>query len=258
MPFVDAVTETWTIPWSEVGFRPAAPDALAVGPDLLAAGADGRVIFYDPVARELVTLQDGQITARELTDRLDDLFEAPDGSLLTVDHMSRRLERHDGRRVEELALPRLAPSHGALDLGEDGAILLRDVFGNGHVVGVLDRSGLVEAPAGRLRPPDCPVTWAAPRLLACGHPYLLPGTAKAAGRIVENGGVRWLVVEELVGEGPIAVRRWAVALNRGTRVDLPLGDRRYAPTDDLAVDADGRLVVMAPLASGLRFTRVSP
>lgn len=257
MPVDAPISESWTLPWSEVGFVAAAAESMAMGPDRITAGPDGAIILYDPVERSLITLLDGQIVRRQPTGALDDLITDPTGRLLTVDHSSRTLQGPHGRR----RLPPLAPGHGQLDAVGD-QLLLRDLFGNGHPIATLDEDGALTAPRSEaLVPPACELQWSPPQLQACGTTLRLPDALKASGQLLEGGGQRWLIVEAVTqpsGLGPISVERWAQNLDSGVVAALPTAGRRYAPSDDLAVGSDGALVWMSPQADGLRVTRVSP
>lgn len=257
MPLDAPVSESWTLPWSEVGFVAAAAESMAMGPDRLSAGQDGAITLYDPVERSLITLVGGQIVARRPTGAIDDLFTTPAGLLLTVDHSGRTLRSPSARRP----LPPLAPSHGQLDLVGD-QVLLRDLFGNGHPIATLAPDGALSAPRSPgLVPPVCELVWSPPQLQACGVTLRLPKAIKASGQLLEGGGQRWLIVEAVTqpgGLGPISVERWAQNLDSGVVADLPTEGRLYAPSDDLAVDGAAALVWMSPQPDGLRITRVSP
>ena len=257
MPVDAPISESWTLPWSEVGFVAAAAESMAMGPDRLSAGPDGAITLYDPVERSLITVVEGQVVRRQPTGAIDDLLHSPQGLLLTVDHSGRTLRSPSAR----LRLPPLAPSHGQLDQVGD-QVLLRDLFGNGHPIATLAPDGALSAPRDQaLVAPACELRWSPPQLFACGQTLRLPAAVKASGQLFEGGGQRWLLVEAVSqpgGLGPIAVERWAQNLDSGVVAALPTEGRLYAPSDDLAVDGDGAFVWMSPVAAGLRITRVSP
>lgn len=238
-----AVVEEAVLPWEAVGFAPAAPERTALGPQHLAAGPDGLAVVYDPVGKRVVVLRDLAIEGAFAIGRVDDLAIGPDGEIVAV--IGRRVHLLDasGAELDRFDVPALVPTGVDVEVRGDEVVGL-DPFGNVRPIARIDGHALTatDGPALRKVPAAARVD--------------VPGALKTGTRAFEGGGTTWLVVDAVVSDAPIAVERWAQV--GGTHVDLPVDERLYAPFGDLAVDADGRLLVLDPREDGLHLLRVSP
>lgn len=234
--------------WDEVGYREAAPESPALGPDRLALGPDGAAAVYDPVHKRVVVVG-GAAFAVPAADGIG--FSAR-GFVLVMDDGSRRLRayRTDGTLLDEEAFPGVVPPGGALRV--EGALVTSvDAFGNGHPLATVGDNGALTRPAGpSLVPP-------ARRVVRSGQALLVDGRAVAT--VGGRGGARllgdWLLVESM--DDGVLTRR-VIPLDGGETVAVPLDGRLYAPTEDVAVGPDGDLAWMRPMSDGLRIVRVTP
>lgn len=263
-----AAAQAAPLPWTSLPLRPAAPESPALGPDWFVVGPDGPVVF-DAADRRLYALDLAARAARPLP------LPAADDALRLDQAGAGALLLRDDRTVwvipagpqgwieprQSLALPDVVPPGPLAQSGD--RVYAVDVFGNLHPAFDLatDRNGPALSAA------------ADPALVGNPRPVRRAGTPAA---LTVDGAVRatcadpcggyllgdWLIVEERAGSqdgtGPLTVRRSAVHLKTGRRADLSPGPRLYAPTRDLAVDAEGDLWWMIPGEAGLSFVEVRP
>lgn len=264
LPALAADARVGLLPWAELDLIPAAPEAPAVGPDLLAAGPDGQLALWNP-AEALLHLYPsvdaalaGDPGSTFALAAAEDLAWTGVG-LLVLDGRRISLYAASGQRLSERELPGLVPT-GVRLVVEDAAIYGADVFGNRHPVATLAGATLRAPKSQALLPPAAAVRWDEPaRTLRVGMTAVkMPDAMKAGGRVLLGGGQRWLVVDAVVGDSPLQVERQVISLDTGARVSLPVSGRLYAPTADVAVDGRGALVWMAPQAEGLRLGEVLP
>ena len=232
--------EERVVPWSEFGFVPAGQEAKAIGPDRVAAGADGLLALWDPVASRVLVLDDLVVTGGFGAVRVDDLaFAGRDLVLL----QGRTLALRDAavKDLGHLGVPDVVPTN--IDLLVRGSDVWGvDPFGNLHAIARMDHG--LAAPAGasfggRAFPP---------------HPVAKrPGALKTSVRTLDGG---WAIVDDVVRDFPIGVERSVV--HDARTLSLETSDRAWVPADDADVDADGRLVVIVPLSDGLHVRRISP
>lgn len=252
------------LPWGELTLIPAAPEAPALGPDLLAVAEDGRVALWNP-AEALVRVLPG-VDAALAGDpgeafalaAADDLAWTGAG-LLVLDGRRLRLYDARGQLLSDRELPGLVPVGVRLAPAGD-LIYGADVFSNRHPLARIEGARLLAPPDGALLPPETRVRWdAGARTITAGNTRIaLTDALKAGGRVLSGGGRRWLVLDVVVGDAPLVVERRARCLETGAEARLPVAGRLYAPSADLAVDGRGRLVWMAPFADGLWLGEVAP
>lgn len=233
---VDAVA----LPWTTVGFSPAAEEQAAFGPDALAVGPDGAWALWDPVLRRVHTHQGGFALAHAT-----DLGFAADGDVLVLDTRARRLARYtpSGAVVATFPFPGLVPTSVTLRV-EDGVAWGVDALGNQHPVARVDRGGLDIHAGPRLREPTHAV-------VKDGDALEVDGDRRYTAEGLLGGRVEgeWLLVEARGAGG--AVTRRAVSLESGAVHVLPGAERRYRPADDVAVGPDGRVAWLEPGADAL-------
>lgn len=253
-----ALGATRTASWSfqQVGYVPAGPERLARGPERLASGPDGLVAFWDPVHNEIRVLSHLEDTSRFSVPRLDGLAFAGDGRLVVLDHATRTvtLWSTDGRAFDAAAVPDLVPPGGLLVLSGD-EVLSEDVFGNRHRVARIEGDTL-RAPEGRsvVEPPHT-VRWQGDHVLVDDVSVSIEPAMTGGARLL---GDRWLVVDRVVHDHPIAVQRQAIDLAGGQTVELPVDGRAWVPRQDVAVDDQGRLLYLDPRPNGLVLVEVTP
>lgn len=249
------VVEQARLPWEAVGFAPAGPERVAIGPQHLAAGPDGLAAVYDPVGQRVIVLRELQIEGAFALGRVDDLAIGADGDLVVT--IGRRVHLLDtsGAELDRLDVPAIVPTGVDVEvLGDE--IVGVDAFGNLRPIGRIEGRSLQAAEGPALREPRHRARVDAGVVIAAGQAVQVDGALKASARMLDGGGTTWVIVDAVVADAPIAVDRWAVAGD--TRVELPVDERLYAPFGDLAVDADGRLLVLDPQADGLHLLRVTP
>ncbi|MDP2315190.1 MAG: hypothetical protein Q8P41_19985 [Pseudomonadota bacterium] len=243
-----AITVEVVLSWNEVGFRSAAPESPAIGPDLLALGPDGAAAVYDPIDRAVVVVGGKSFPVAGA----DGLAFTAAGVLLVMDNAARTLRAYDrgGALLDEQAFPGLVPTGGYLAVS-GAAVLSVDAFGNGHPLAVVSTAGVLSAPKGAALVPP------ARRLVRTGSSLLVDGTAIAT--FTGRGGGRlfgdWLLVEAM-NDGTVS--RTAIPLDGGPTVSLPVRGRVYAPSQDVAVAPDGALGFLDPQPDGLHVVRVAP
>jgi hypothetical protein len=232
--------EEHVVAWSEFGFVQAGPESKAIGPDRVAAGADGLQALWDPVRQRVIVLQDLAVVGGFSAERIDDLAFA--GRRLVL--MSGRtlvLRDDKGAELGRIGVPDVVPTNIEL-LVRDGTVWGVDPFGNLHAIATVD-SDLH------------PVTGASfgGRAFPAARVAKDPAALKTS---VRSLGGDWVIVDAVVRDFPIGVER-SIAHDSRT-LSLETADRAWVPTDDADVDAEGRLVVMVPLEDGLHLRRVSP
>lgn len=258
--------DSGSIPWSELELTPSAQETRAIGPDLLAAGPEGRIAIWNP-AEALVHVHasvDAALAGVQPTSfaipTADDLAWSEAG-LLVLDEARRQLDLYApaGQRRDSLLLPGLVPVGVHLYV-QGGVVYAVDVFSNRRPVARVSEEGLSPVATGRLEAPAVGVRWDAGShtMTAGGRKLHLPEAIKAGGRVLSGGGRSWLVVDTVVGDRPLRVSRRALCLDTGATAELPASGRLYAPSTDVAVDARGYLIWMAPMADGLHLGEVSP
>ena len=232
--------EERVVPWSQFGFAAAAPEAKAIGPDRVAAGADGLLGLWDPIRQRVVVLDDLVVTGGFSAARVDDLaFAGRDVVLL----QGRTVVLRDvlGNDLGHIAVPDLVPTN--IDLLVRGSQIWGvDPFGNLHAIGVVN-GGLSAATGASFGGMAFPTHAIAKR----------PDALKTSVRTLDQG---WAIVDDVVHDFPIGVERTIV--HDGRSVPLETAGRAWVPADDADVDADGRLVVIVPLADGLHVRRITP
>ncbi len=243
------------ISWSELGVEAGALDAAPRGPAQLAVGADGTVVLYDSVLREVDVIDQGQpalsFPVRSGTDLL-----VVDAGVVVLDGAARTLTlwSTDGAELASTRLPDLVPS-GVL-LGAHGdEILAVDAFGNGHPVARVVAGGFAPSALTGLRAPVDPVLWDGHAMHSGQQRVDVPGAVKASGQRVGD----WLVVDAVTSDaGPVQVTRTAWHLPSGQSAALPVDGRLYAPRGDLAALPDGGLLVLVPWPDALELLEVRP
>lgn len=249
-PDLPALEAEVVLPWSVVRLRPAAPEAPAVGPELLAVGSDGQWAVWDPVAR--VVLGAGFSVA---VPHADGLVYTEDGDLLVLDDGARTLARYAvvggaAASLARVAIPGLSPVGATLEI-EDNLAVGRDVFGNLHPLADLAGGGLDPAAGSQLLPAAHRARVEAGRLSVDGVEIGVSGVVGA--RTVGE----WVVVES--GARGAITRRTAVSLVTGRQVALPIRvGAPYRPVADVSVGPDGALAFLDPKTDGLHIVRVSP
>lgn len=241
------------LPWSVAAYDPGGDEAVARGPQYLAALPDGRVAFYDPVRPAVVVAGAGR-THRVPLAGVTDLAATPDGALLVLFDAERRVELRsaDGALLDDAPLPGLAPQGARLVVtGSDAR--LADVFGNLHRGWTLD-GALEPAPGPALVRPAARAVWDGAGFAVGQARVEVPGALRASGVLVGE----WLVVDAVVDDAPIAVRRVAHHLPSGAETPLSLDDRPYAPRGEYALAPDGALLVLRPTSARLEILRVTP
>jgi hypothetical protein len=248
-------SEEIVLDYGAVGLIPAGSEQPAMGPDRIAGGPEGRFALHNPATRSVLVFDALQLSHSIPVQGVDDLLFAPNGDLLILE-LDRRVRRFspEGALLQVFPLPALVPTHVRLAVQADRLVGV-DPFGNGHSVATMTPGGLEPTAGPALTPPAHAVRWNGHTLQVDGQ-HVPIDAAKASGRVLDGGASEWLVVEAVVGDSPIRVERWA--LLGDARVDLPVDGRLYAPTQDLAVDANGRLLVLEPRTDGLHIVRVSP
>jgi len=255
-----ASADAFLIGWDALGFAPAQPEVEARGPEGIEAGPEGRLAFWDPVRGEVVLLEDDRIARRIRVRAADDLLLL-ERDLLLLDRAAREVQRWslDGRLRERRALPALTPS--GIRLAEQGGeVFGADLFGNRHPLFALEEGGITAPRTPGIAAPVTAVRWErAPaegprRMVTEGLEVPLPDALEASGQRFGD----WLVVDAVVADRPLRVERRAWHVPTGESVELLVRGRLYAPRGDVAVDPDGRLVVLTPRAEGLQVLRVSP
>jgi hypothetical protein len=232
------------LPWTAVGFSPAGPESPAFGPDLLAAGPDGRWAAWDPVRGVVIGV------ATIPLPHVDGLAFTRDGDLLVLDESRRTLTRwHGGSEVASIAEDRLCPVGVELVVAGDLAAG-RDVFGNLHPLAALGSGGL-DAPSGpHLLPAPHVVRLEGGKVTVDGVAIVVPADTLGAHLLGD-----WLVAD---AGRPGAVReRVAISLATGRSVAIPTKGR-YRPASGLAAAPDGALAYLDPRDDGLHVVRVAP
>lgn len=255
-----------SVPWSQLELAPARQDAPALGPDRVAAGPDGQVLIWNPASGWLdaydsvAAFQDGELRASVRLAAVDDLLWT-DAGLVVLDAAARRVSLYsvDGQRLDSRGLPELVPPGCGLGVQGDGLVAV-DAFGNRHGVARLSAGRLAPWTGPRLQEPAVAVRWdpGAGQLRVDGRGVAVPAALKTSGRALQGGGRTWLVVEQVVADGPIQVRREAISMDTGVRYDLSPRGRLYAPSSDLSVSGRGDLVWMKPGPSGVTLVELSP
>lgn len=232
--------EERVVAWSEFGFAAAGPESKAIGPDRVAAGADGLSALWDPVAARVLVLSDLVVTGGFTVAHVDDLaFAGRD--LLLLQGRTVALRDAAGRDLGQVGVPDVVPTH--IDLLVRGSDVWGvDPFGNLHALARLDHG--LAAPTGA----SFGGRATAPHAVA-----KRPGALKTSVRTLEGG---WAIVDDVVRDFPIGVERSVVHDARS--LSLETSGRAWVPADDADVDADGRLVVIVPLSDGLHVRRISP
>ena len=250
-----AITPTTsTVSWSQLGHTAAVEDAQPRGPGLLRAGADGRLLLYDGVRREVVILEGDRPALAFPVRHASDLAFVDDG-VLVLDHAARSVSLWslDGTQRSQRELGPLVPTSVGLRV-EGDQVLARDVFGNGHPAATL-RGGELEAPVARgLQQRAGAGGWDAGVMRTEGLQLELPHALEASGQRFGD----WLVVDVVVADAPIAVERTAWHIPSRQAFELPVEGRLYAPRGDVAATPEGDLVVIVPRDRGLEILRVSP
>jgi hypothetical protein len=251
----------------EVGFVPAAEDRPALGPELYAVSADGAAGLYDPGRREVLVLGAGGERLTVAVPRLDDLAFAADGGLLLLDEAARTLTLTDaaGETLDVLTVPGLVPPGSRLRI-EGDEVRAVDLFGNRHRLATLDGEGLADGEGPALLEDPWPVRWdAAARVMRCeGLELALPEALKASGQVLldPGGEPAWLLVDQVVAEGPLVVERTAWRIDGEVYgevvVRVPVGEGAWTPGRAAAAGPGGSLTLLLPGEADLDLARVSP
>lgn len=245
----------------EVGFEPAGEERLASGPELYAAGPHRLAALYDPVRREIVLLPVNGAPTHLSTGRLDDAaFVGED--LLLLDEAARTLTLMDDRGtvLDRMPLPGLVPPgcRLAVDTDEAGQVVrARDVFGNLHRLARVDAQGLSPGDGPALLEAPSPITWDGEALHFEGGTLALPGALAASGQWLD-GERGWLMVDEVVSEGPLVVERRFVHSDGELTVHKYNREGAWRPGRDAAVSPEGVLLVLEPGQTDLTLRRVLP
>lgn len=244
------------VPWSTVGFSPAAPESVAFGPDHLALGPDGRWALWDPVRH--VILVDGEAWPRAsgapaVLARVDGLAFASNGDLVILDASARILTRWDGTSRWTLPMDRLCPKDVRLVIDGELAAGI-DAFGNVRPLADLS-AGLNPAEGPKLLAPEY-VARVSNGVVEIDSPGAQQTVIDApadslAARIVGD----WVLVE--AGQPGKLRERVLISLETGRSVGLPL-DGRYRPASGVTAGPDGTVGFLNPAADGLHIVRVSP
>ncbi len=231
--------EERVVPWAEFGFVPAAQEQKAIGPDRVAAGADGLAAVWDPVRQQVLVLHDLVVQGAFAASRVDDLaFAGRD--LVLLEGRTIALVGADGRDHGNLPVPDLVPTN--IDLLVQGSDVWGvDPFGNRHAIAHVE-GGLSVATGASFGGPAFAKVEVTPRA----------GALKTSVRTLGAG---WAIVDSVVSDFPIGVERAVV--HDGRSLPLETRSRSWTPADDADVDAEGRLVVIVPLADGLHVRRIS-
>ncbi len=236
------------IPWSQLAFEPARPESPAMGPDLLAVGSGGVTAVFD-AADDRVSVTGGAAFA---VGRADGLAFDTAGHIVVLDDGAREVRVYSagGSRLDRMALPGVAPAGGTL-LVQGESIVSVDLFGNGHPLAIVARTGMLSPVDG--------VELLAPthRVTRNGGTISVDGRAVVTrtGRVGARSLGGWLLVEAM-NEG--TVTREAFRLANGASVTLPVRGRRYAPTLDVVSAPDDTLAWMDPRDDGLHVVTVTP
>ena len=240
------------------GYRPAVVELDARGAELLAAGPDGSVAFFNSIDRRLVLLQDLNVLRTFPIHGATDIAFTPTGDLLVLDDPTRTLSMWSqrGALLTTFAIPDLVPQGGRLVV-EGHEIRLRDHFGSLHRVATWKEQALVASHGPLLIPQDQGLKWDRDRLILWvdDQAWPLSQAIQASAQWIGN---HWLVIDEVISDQPIQVRRTAHALKDNTQISLPVEDRVYVPRRDVAEGPDGRLLFLWPNERTLTIVEVQP
>ena len=230
----------------------------ARGAELLVAGPDEHVAFFNSIDRQLVLLHDLKILRAFPIHGATDIAFTTTGLLLVLDDPTRTLSlwSQRGELLDTLALPDLAPLGGRLVV-QDHEVRIRDHFGSLHRAGVWKGQDLVSSHGPLLIPQDLGLKWDPNEriLWVDDHAWPLSEASQASAQWV---GSDWLVIDQVISDQPIQVRRTAHAVKEGTQIALPVDDRVYVPRRDIAEDAEGHLLFLWPNEDFLKIVEVQP
>lgn len=246
------------IPHEIAGYRPAMVEMDARGAELLVAGPDGHVAFFNSVNRQLVLLHDLKVLRAFPIHGATDIAFTSTGHLLVLDDPTRTLSMWSqrGELLDTFPLPDLAPLGGRL-MVQDHEIRIRDHFGSLHRAGVWTEQGLVPSHGPLLIPQDLGLKWDPQERILWVDDQAWP-LSEAIQASAQWVGSDWLVIDQVISDQPIQVRRVAHAVKEGTQVALPVEDRAYVPRRDIAEDADGHLLFLWPTEQFLKVVEVQP
>jgi hypothetical protein len=259
------VVEESVLAYDVVGFAPAAPEQPAMGPDLLAAGGNGRLAAWDPVHHRVLVVDGLKTVGAFPVDGVDDLAVTAAGDVVMEVGRTLILVDGSGAELARTEIPGIVPIQASLRI-EGDALVAVDAFDNLHNVARIDGHAFAPAVGPAL---------VEPAVAASTPPSMSPADAAAIARVDGGWSIvetivaarkdaikvsarqlgKWMIVERVVADHPIAVERFAAI--GGQQVALPVAGRAYVPARDLAVDAEGRLVVFDPEADGLHVVRIS-
>jgi hypothetical protein len=240
------------------GFSPPAEDRAARGAELLAAGPGSQIAFYSAPEHRVLLLEDLDLVHDFSVHGASDLAFTEDGDLLILEDPTRSLSlwSPEGQLLSVVELPELVPLGGRLEvIGMQ--IRVRDLFGGLHRAASIEGQRLGPAQGALLIPQDSGLVWERSQrvLWVDGQAWPLPHALQASAQRV---GSRWLLIDEVIGEAPLEVRRTAHDLKTGSSVALPVEDRVYTPRRDVTEDFDGRLLYLYPQIEGLEIVEVQP
>ncbi len=246
------------IPWSAVGFSPAATDSAAYGPDLLGLGPNGAWALWDPVNTQIIGSVRADTPAAAggfaaEVDHADGLAWTTDGELIVMDESARmltewRVTGSVAERVASLPMSRLCPVGVRLVVDGDEVDGI-DAFGNVRPLADVSH-GLQPVAGPHLRPPAHDVRVLNGVVTVDGAVVAAPSDA-LAGRAYGE----WLYVE--AGVRGSVQRRVAISLGSGRQVVLAVGSV-YRPAAGIASGPDGTFGYLSPSTDALHLVRVSP
>jgi len=240
------------------GYSPPAEDRAPRGAELLATGPNALLAFYSAPDHRVVLLQDLEWLIDFSVHGATDLAFTPSGHLLVLEDPTRSLSLWslDGQILSVIDLPELVPLGGRLEI-MGSQIRIRDLFGGLHQTASLDNQRLGAPQGPLLIPQDSGLIWELERhiLWVDGQAWPLPEAIQASAQRV---GSRWILVDEVIEDAPLVVRRTAHDLKTGTSTALPVESRFYIPRRDVSADPDGRLLYLYPRVEGLEIVEVQP
>ncbi|MEQ9495335.1 MAG: hypothetical protein RIT81_00720 [Deltaproteobacteria bacterium] len=240
----------------DVGFAPAAEDALAVGPDLLTA-ADGQVVaLYDAVRNEILVATPKGVRSRFEVRRADALLIPETGKVAVLDASAGtlRLYAETGASLGDFSLPDRTPSGDRLEL-QGTSLVAIDAAGSSREVAQLVGGKLV--PPTRTGGLEAPIALRTESgALRIGNETIrIDSAARIAGRLI-GGRPPWIEIQIVrPGRRIDVIRR---ARRRGTIVSLPTQERSYVPTMDVAASSGGELVYLEPRDAEVHVVWVTP
>lgn len=254
------------VPWAQLEWTPARPDAPMLGPDRLAGGPDGQIAVWNPASGWLDTYDSldawtsGELRSSARLGAVDDLVWGA-GGLVVLDASARTVSLlgPDGQRLDRASLPELVPPGSGLSM-EGDALYAVDAFGNRHGLARI-KGGQIGAWDGpRVSAPQVSVRRRADdhALQVGGRLIPVADALAVSGRALVGGGRTWLIIERVVSDAPLSVERQALCLETGRRVDLGPGERSYAPSSDLSVNGRGQLLWLSPRPDGAHIVEVDP